>query len=63
MKKLPVDKKSGKVSAEYIKVQSNVPLYVTDEEGGKPIVLLPAGRLVTESMTTTTTILLIKLSV
>lgn len=61
MKKLPVEKKSRKAGAEYIKVHSNVPLYVPDADGGKPIVLLPAGRIVTTEMNANTTILLIKI--
>ena len=61
MKKLPAEKKSEKSSAEYFKVQSNVPLHVTVAGGGKSIVLLPAGRLVTKSRNINTTILLIKI--
>ena len=60
MKQLP-EKKSAKAGAEYIKVPSNVPLHVTDVDGGKPIVLLPAGRIVTIEMNANTTILLIKI--
>lgn len=63
MKKLPAEIKSKKSSSEYFKVQSNVPLHVTVAGGGKSIVLLPAGRLVTKSMNAITTILLIKIPV
>ena len=63
MKKLPIEKKDWKTSVEYFKMQSNVPLHVTVAGGGKSIVLLPAGRLVTKSMNTITTVILIKISV
>jgi len=41
MKKLPGEKKSGKARKEYIKVEANVCLHVTDVGEGKPIVLIP----------------------
>ena len=61
MMKLPIEKKSEKTRAKYLKVPSNVLLHVTDADGGKPIVLLPAGRIVTTEMNANTTILLIKI--
>ncbi|MCX6219374.1 MAG: alpha/beta hydrolase [Bacteroidia bacterium] len=41
MKKLPDKKKSAKARAEYIKVESNVRLHITDAGEGRPIVLIP----------------------
>jgi len=41
MKKLPGKKKSGKARAEYIKVEPNVRLHITDAGEGRPIVLIP----------------------
>ena len=41
MKKLPREKKSLKARAEYIKVESNVRLHITDAGEGRPIVLIP----------------------
>jgi len=41
MKKLHVEKESGKARKEYIKVEANVHLHVTDAGEGKPIVLIP----------------------
>jgi len=41
MKKLSDVKKAGKARAEYIKVESNVRLHVTDAGEGRPIVLIP----------------------
>jgi non-heme chloroperoxidase len=40
MKKLPGKKKSEKIRAEYIKVESNVHLHITDAGEGRPIVLI-----------------------
>ena len=41
MKKLPDKKKDAKVRAEYIKVEPNVRLHITDAGEGRPIVLIP----------------------
>jgi len=41
MKKLSGEKKSGKARKEFIKVEANVRLHVTDAGEGKPIVLIP----------------------
>lgn len=41
MKKLAVEKKSVKARAEYIKVEANVRLHITDAGKGRPIVLIP----------------------
>ena len=41
MKKLPDKKKTAKAKAEYIKVESNVRLHITDGGEGRPIVLIP----------------------
>jgi len=41
MKKLSCEKKTGKARKEYIKVEANVHLHVTDAGEGKPIVLIP----------------------
>jgi non-heme chloroperoxidase len=41
MKKLPGKKKSVKARAEYIKVEPNVRLHITDAGEGRPIVLIP----------------------
>ena len=41
MKKLSGVKKAGKARAEYIKVEPNVRLHVTDAGVGRPIVLIP----------------------
>ena len=41
MKKLSKVKKAEKARAEYIKVESNVHLHVTDAGEGRPIVLIP----------------------
>lgn len=41
MKKLSAKKKSVKTRAEYIKVESNVRLHITDAGEGRPIVLIP----------------------
>ncbi len=41
MKKLPREKKSLKARAEYIKVESNVRLHITDAGEGRPIILIP----------------------
>jgi len=40
MKKLPNKKKPEKIRAEYIKVESNVHLHITDAGEGRPIVLI-----------------------
>ena len=41
MKKLSHIKKAGKARAEYIKVEPNVRLHITDAGDGRPIVLIP----------------------
>jgi pimeloyl-ACP methyl ester carboxylesterase len=41
MKKSPDKKKAGKARAEYIKVEPNVRLHITDAGEGRPIVLIP----------------------
>ena len=41
MKKLPGKKKSVKARAEYIKVESDIRLHVTDAGEGRPVVLIP----------------------
>jgi non-heme chloroperoxidase len=41
MKKLHGEKKSGKARKEYIKVDANVRLHITDAGEGRPIVLIP----------------------
>ena len=41
MKKLSIDKKAGESRAEYIKMEPNVRLHITDAGEGRPVVLLP----------------------
>jgi len=41
MKKLSIEKKSVKARAEYIKVEPNVRLHITDAGEGRPVVLIP----------------------
>jgi non-heme chloroperoxidase len=41
MKKLPGKKKSVKARTEYIKVESDIRLHVTDAGEGRPVVLIP----------------------
>jgi len=41
MKKLQDKKKAGKANSEYIKVEANVRLHITDAGKGRPIVLIP----------------------
>src|SRR5665647_3597419 len=45
MKKLSDVKKAGKARAEYIKVEPNVRLHVTDLGEGRPVVLIPGWQL------------------